>query len=75
MTGFDNYVYMLEAAAAGRGLALGWRGMVERYLEAGSLVLAAEGFTEFGGACYAVLTRRGRERPAARRCLSFFAES
>ncbi len=72
--GVENYVYLLEAAAAGRGLALGWRGMIERYLEAGSLVPAAERFVEFDRPFYAVLTRRGRDRPAARKCLSFFAE-
>ena len=37
-TGFDNYVYLLEAAAAGKGLAIGWRGLVERHLANGTLV-------------------------------------
>ncbi len=36
--GFSSYVYMLEAATAGQGAALGWTGQVERYLDAGTLV-------------------------------------
>ncbi|MEM7222844.1 MAG: LysR family transcriptional regulator [Pseudomonadota bacterium] len=71
----DNYVYLLEAAAAGRGLALGWRGMIERYLEAGSLVPAAADFLEFDRQFYALLTQRGRNRPAARAGLDFLAET
>ena len=66
---FDNYVYLLEAAAAGRGLALGWRGLIERYLEAGSLVTPREGFVECDRSLVARLTRQGRQRGLARRCL------
>ena len=32
-TYFGNYVYLLEAAAAGKGLALGWRGPTYRNLD------------------------------------------
>lgn len=74
-TGFENYVYLLEAAAAGRGLALGWLGMIGRYLDAGTLIMAADEPATFDRPFYALLTRRGRERPAARRCLAFFRET
>ena len=73
--GFENYLYLLEAAAAGRGIALGWRGLIERYLEAGSLVPLSEGYAEFDRPFYAVLAARARDRPVARACLAFLAES
>tara|TARA_B100000676_G_scaffold313409_1_gene394361 strand:- start:2756 stop:3766 length:1011 start_codon:yes stop_codon:yes gene_type:complete len=70
--GFGNYVYLLEAAAAGRGIALGWEGMIERYLEAGTLVALDDNPAHFDGSLYAVLTARGRDNLAARRCLELF---
>jgi len=70
--GFGNYVYLLEAAAAGRGLALGWHGMVERYLDAGTLVPAWDRVIATDQALYALLTRHGRDRAVARACLAFF---
>ncbi|MBC6440455.1 MAG: LysR family transcriptional regulator [Rhodospirillales bacterium] len=69
-TGFGNYVYLLEAAAAGRGLALGWHGMIERHLEAGTLVPALDRAISTDRALYAVLTRNGRDREVARTCLN-----
>ena len=39
-TSFDNYVYSLEAAVAGQGIALGWRIFVDQHLETGALVRA-----------------------------------
>ncbi len=69
--GFDNYVYLLEAAANGRGLALGWRGMIEGYLEAGRLVSVGARYTEFNRPLLAVLTERAQDRSIARECLAF----
>ena len=73
--GFDSYVYILEAAAAGRGIALGWKNFIERYLEAGTLVELGDGYVSFRNGCHARLTERGRYRPLARKCLSFFDRS
>ena len=70
--GLDSYAYVLESAAAGHGVALGWRQLIERFLEAGTLVALGEGFVEFDRALYAVLTAKGRRKPLARRCLAFF---
>ena len=70
--GLDSYTYVLEAAAAGNGVALGWRHYVERFLEAGTLVALGDGFIEFDGAYYGVLTEKGRRKPLARRCLDCF---
>ena len=73
--GFDCYTYVLEAAAAGHGIALGWRQFIERSLEAGSLVALGDGFVEFDNVYFAVLTEKGRRKPLARRCLAFFDRS
>ena len=70
--GFDSYTYVLEAAAAGHGIALGWQYFIERPLEAGALVALGDGFVEFDRAFFAVLTEKGRRKPLARRCLAFF---
>ena len=68
--GFDSYTYVLEAAAAGHGIALGWRYFIERPLEAGALVALGNGFVEFDRAFFGVLTEKGRRKPLARRCLA-----
>ncbi len=73
--GLDSYTYVLEAAAAGHGIALGWRHFIERSLEAGALVALGDGFVEFDNAYYGVLTEKGRRKPLARRCLAFFDRS
>ncbi|WP_347845749.1 LysR family transcriptional regulator [Planktomarina sp.] len=66
---FDNYIYLLEASASGRGIALGARGMIETYLTSGRLVETHGDYVEFERGFYAVLTARGREKTASRRCL------
>jgi LysR family glycine cleavage system transcriptional activator len=70
--GLDSYTYVLEAAAAGNGIALGWRHYIERFLEAGTLVALGDGFVELDGAFFGVLTEKGRRKPLAHRCLAFF---
>lgn len=73
-TFFGNYVYLLEAAAAGRGLALGWRGLVERHLQTGVLEPVVEDYVGFDRGIYAILTSRGRGHPLAQQfldCLGF----
>lgn len=67
--GIEDYVYLLEAAVAGEGLALGWRHFVDSYLNAGTLVAVTDAFVEFDRSCVARLTERGRRRQEARRCL------
>ena len=73
-TSFNNYVYLLEACASGRGLALGARGMVDTYLSNVRLVQACDDYTEYDRGFYAVLTKRGRSKGAARRCLEALAD-
>ena len=71
---FDSYVYLLEACAAGRGLALSARGMADSYLSNGRLVEAYDDYMTYDRGFYAVLTQRGRGRAAARRCLKALQE-
>lgn len=71
---FNNYVYLLEAAAAGKGLALGWRGLVDRHIESGVLVELGDDYIEFDRAIHAVLTEHGRGKPLARHCLVCFGQ-
>ena len=70
--GFDCYAYVLEAAAAGQGIALGWRYFIEQPVEAGVLVPLGDGFIEFDRVYSAVLTEKGRRKPLAHKCLEFF---
>lgn len=72
---FDNYIYSLEAAVEGRGIALGWKNFVDRHLEAGALVALGGGYVERDNRFCAALTEQGRLRPIAHRCLSFLARS
>ena len=70
---FNNYIYLLEAAAAGKGVALGWRGLIDRYIESGVLLEVGPDYAESERAIYAVLTEHGREKPLARHCLDCLA--
>ena len=60
-TGFDHLTYLLEAAAAGLGVAIAPQELVQADLESGRLV-APWGFIETGGH-WALCTRRGEEGP------------
>ena len=66
---------MLEAAAAGHGIALGWRHFIDRSLDKGTLVALADRFIEFDNRYCGVLTKKGRGNPAAHKCLEFFERS
>jgi LysR family glycine cleavage system transcriptional activator len=70
---FDNYVYLLEAAAAGHGLALGWNGLIDRHLESGTLVQVQDHYMQFDKTFFAVLTEKGKQHPKRAQCLSFLA--
>jgi len=68
---FSSYVYLLEAAVDGAGLALGWTGLVDRYLEQGRLVRTTEGTCRPGGAFRAVLAREGQASPYAETAVDY----
>ena len=69
-TSFDNYVYSLEAAVAGQGIALGWRIFVDQHLETGALVALGDGYIERDNHFCGMLSEQGRLRPIASKCLS-----
>jgi LysR family glycine cleavage system transcriptional activator len=71
---FGNYVYLLEAAAAGKGLALGWKKLIERHLETGVLLPVVEDYVSFDRAIYAILTRHGRGKPIVQKFLQALEE-
>jgi LysR family glycine cleavage system transcriptional activator len=60
---FPNYVYVLEAAAAGEGVALGWRGYIEGYEKAGRLLRLPLPEVATEGGCYAHLDPVSPVRP------------
>ena len=55
----ESHAQALEAAVAGRGLVLGWRHLIGRHVEAGTLVMQAGGFVETGSSFLAVLMEEG----------------
>ncbi len=73
--GLDSYALVLEAATSGRGIALGWRHVVDRLVETGALVALGDRFVEIDSALYGVLTEKGRRKALARKCLPFFDRS
>ena len=70
---FENYVYLLEAAADGRGIALGARGLTESYLESNRLIPLKDDYFETDRALYAALTEHGENSIPARHCLKQLA--
>jgi len=56
---------LLEAAAAGKGLALGWQDLIERHLQNGVLEPLVDNYVSFDRGIYAILTARGRGHPLA----------
>lgn len=68
-----SHAHALEEAVAGRGLVLGFRHLIGRHVEAGTLIMQSGGFVETGRCFHAALTAKGRENPSARACLAFFA--
>ena len=70
---FDNYTLTLQAAVAGRGVALGWRYCIEWYLDSRRPGhYRRRLLRKFPDGCFASLTDRGRRNPGARKCLAFF---
>ncbi len=70
---FGNYVYLLEAACNSAGVALGWAGLVDSYLEQGRLVPISEERIRTGGRLYLVINPLSRNQELAERaatCLS-----
>ena len=63
----QGYQHVLDEAAAGAGMALGWNGFVNAYLESGRLIRIRENWLRSQISLYAALTQNGyNNRDAAR---------
>ncbi len=71
---FDSYVYLLEAAAQGAGLALGWRGFIDRYVARGELVEIDGDWHSTGTSIVARATRTGQHHPSLSKCLALLED-
>ena len=70
---FENYLHLLDAAANGDGLAIGWNGFANQFLGSGKLVPLRDEWLATHVGLYAVLTPHGRRNPDARQCLETLA--
>ncbi|WP_316877334.1 LysR substrate-binding domain-containing protein [Ralstonia edaphi] len=62
----NSYPMLVQLAAEGHGIALGWRHMIDGCLEDGSLVRACEASATLGGGYYALWQRDRVETSVAR---------
>ena len=69
----ENYLYLADAASKGHGIALGWNGFVNDYLETGRLVPVRDTWLHTKVGLYAVLTAKGQNNPTARHFLTELA--
>ena len=72
---FDNYSYVLEAAATGHGIMLGWRHFIEQRIDSGALIELTDNFIEFENRFCGALTEKGLRNPDAYKCLEFLARN
>lgn len=70
---FENYQYLLESAARGEGLAIGWNGYVDTYLETRRLVRVRDNWLRSLVGLYANLTQAGYSNRNAMSCLKALA--
>lgn len=74
---FTNYVFLIEAATAGAGIGLGWKGLVDGYLESGRLVPAFDDLDWLAGAggLYLLVNRQMEHREELDRAVDFLSRS
>ena len=72
---FDNYSYLMEAAAAGHGIMLGWRHFIEQRIDSGALIKLTDSFIEFNNRYCGALTEKGLRNPTALKCLEFLSHN
>ncbi len=70
---FDDYRDLLDAAASGLGMAIGWNGFANAYLESGQLVRLKDNWLRSRISLYAITTQAGSGNRNAARCLSTLA--
>lgn len=69
----EDYQNLLDAAANGLGMAIGWNGFVNAYLESGRLVRLRDNWLRTHIGLYAVPSEAGSGNRNATRCLSRLA--
>ncbi len=71
---FSNFVYLLEAASSGAGIALGWQGFIERYIKIGSIQTIGEQWYSTNNCLWGRCTQQGQNKRSAQDCLAFLTE-
>ena len=71
---FENYQFLLASAVDGEGIAIGWKGFVDRKIESGELVGVGRDWLRTGIGLYASLTKAGRRNPYSTQCMRCLAD-
>lgn len=71
---FSNYVYLLEAAASGTGVALGWRGFFERFEKNNVLQTIGDRWMSTSNCMWAWSTQQGQNKKSVNLCMQFLSE-
>ena len=69
----EIHFHLTDAAARGRGLALGWNGYLNSDFETGRLIPVRDEWLQTKSGLYAYLTTTGQRNPSARRFLTVLA--
>lgn len=71
---FSNFVYLMEAAASGAGIALGWYGFIERQQKIGAIQTIGDQWYQTNNFLWGWNTRQGQNKKAAKICMQFLAD-
>ena len=71
---FENYQFLLASAVDGEGIAIGWKGFVDRKIELRELVGVGRDWLRTGIGLYASLTKAGRRNPHSAQCMKRLAD-
>lgn len=67
----NNYPFLVETAARGDGILLGWEGLVQDYLNRGDLVAAHPGKLAAGSKCFLLVPEDRYIKPVVRHVMSW----
>ena len=72
---YSNYIYLLDAAADGKGLALGWTGQIEKYIEQKRLLVLNQFRASTKRSICVVINPDSYHEPAVQSAVEFFKGS
>ena len=72
---YSNYIYLLDAAAGGKGLALGWTGQIEKYIEQKRLLILNQFRASTKRSICVVINPDSYYEPAVQSAVEFFKSS